>query len=67
MVRQVMPEFKTMKNVIIPCDSWYVKKNLVSIVDDLYSHVLDRRRFCLRSAPAGKAGKSPWNRRHMQP
>lgn len=34
MVRQVMPEFKTMKNVIILCDSWYVKKNLVSIVDE---------------------------------
>ena len=34
MVRQVMPEFKTVKNVIILCDSWYVKKNLVSIVDE---------------------------------
>ena len=34
MVRQVMPEFKTMKNVIILCDSWYVKKNPVSIVDE---------------------------------
>lgn len=34
MVRQAMPEFKTMKNVIILCDSWYVKKNLVSIVDE---------------------------------
>ena len=34
MVRQVMPEFKTMKNVILLCDSWYVKKNLVSIVDE---------------------------------
>ena len=34
MVRQVMPEFKTMKNVILLCDSWYVKKNPVSIVDE---------------------------------
>lgn len=34
MVRQVMPEFKIMKNVILLCDSWYVKKNLVSIVDE---------------------------------
>lgn len=34
MVRQVMPEFSRKKNVIILCDSWYVKKNLVSIVDE---------------------------------
>ena len=34
MVRQVMPEFSRKKNVIILCDSWYVKKSLVSIVDD---------------------------------
>ena len=33
MVRQAMPEFSNKKNVIILCDSWYVKKNLVSIVD----------------------------------
>ena len=34
MVRQVMPEFQKKKNVIILCDSWYVKQNLVSIVDE---------------------------------
>ena len=34
MVRQVMPEFSGRKNVIILCDSWYVKKNLVSIIDE---------------------------------
>ncbi len=34
MVRQVMPEFHAQKNVIILCDSWYVKQNLVSIVDE---------------------------------
>lgn len=28
MVRQIMPEFKTMKNVIILCDSWYVRMNI---------------------------------------
>ena len=28
MVRQVMPEFHAQKNVIILCDSWYVKQNL---------------------------------------
>ena len=34
MIRRVMPEFTAKKNVIILCDSWYVKKNLVSIVDE---------------------------------
>lgn len=34
MVRQAMPEFRSKRNVIILCDSWYVKKNLVSIVDE---------------------------------
>ena len=34
MVRQVMPEFNTKKNVIILCDSWYAKKDLVCIVDE---------------------------------
>mgnify|MGYP002526309696 CR=1 FL=1 len=34
MVRQVMPEFQEKKNVIILCDSWYVKQNLVSIVEE---------------------------------
>lgn len=34
MVRQVMPEFSRKKNVIILCDSWYVKKDPVSIVDE---------------------------------
>lgn len=34
MIRQVMPEFSSKKHVIILCDSWYVKKNLVSILDE---------------------------------
>lgn len=34
MVRQVIPEFSKKKNVIILCDSWYVKKGLVCIVDE---------------------------------
>ena len=33
-IRQVMPEFRNKKNVIILYDSWYIKKNLVSIVDE---------------------------------
>ena len=34
MVRQVMPDFAGKRNVIILCDSWYVKKDLVCIVDE---------------------------------
>ncbi len=34
MVRQVMPEFHGWKNVIILCDSWYVKKELTAIVKE---------------------------------
>ncbi len=34
MIRQVMPEFSGKNHVIILCDSWYAKKNLVSIVDE---------------------------------
>lgn len=34
MIRQVMPEFHSKDHVIIPCDSWYTKHNLVSIVDE---------------------------------
>ena len=34
MVRQVMPELRDKNNVIILCDSWYAKKNLVRIVDE---------------------------------
>ena len=34
MVRQVMTEFSQQKNVITLCDSWYMKQNLVSIVDE---------------------------------
>ena len=34
MVRQVMPVFSSQKNVVILCDSWYAKKDLVSVVDE---------------------------------
>ena len=34
MIRQVMPDFRKKKDVIILCDSWYVKKKLVSIVEE---------------------------------
>ena len=34
MIRQVMPEFHSKDHVIILCDSWYTKQNLVSIVNE---------------------------------
>ena len=33
MIRQVIPEFHSKDHVIIPCDNWYTKQNLVSSVD----------------------------------
>ena len=32
MVRQVMPEFAAKKQVVILCDSWYMKQDLISVV-----------------------------------
>ena len=40
LVCQVMPEFSPKKNVIILCDSWYMKQNLVSIIDKYENHAL---------------------------
>jgi len=34
MVRQVMPSLSDVRNVILLCDSWYAKKNLLCIVDE---------------------------------
>ena len=63
MVRQVMPEFGEKKNVIILCDSWYVKQNLVSIVDEYENLDLignarsDSVIYDLPPAPTGKKGR----------
>ena len=40
MVCQIMSAFSGRKNVILLCDSWYVKRNLVSIVDEYENHGL---------------------------
>lgn len=34
LVHQVMPSLSGVKNVILLCDSWYAKKNLVRMVDE---------------------------------
>ena len=63
MVRQVMPKFSRKKNVVILCDSWYVKKELVSIVDDYPNLDLignarsDSVIYNLAPAPTGKKGR----------
>lgn len=64
MVRQVRTEFREKKNVIILCDSWYVKKDLVSIVDEYENLDLignarsDFVIYYLAPAPTGKKGRT---------
>ena len=63
MVRQVMPEFHAQKNVIILCDSWYVKQNLVSVVGEYENLDLignaraDSVIYDLAPLPTGKKGR----------
>lgn len=63
MVRQVMPELSRKRNVIILCDSWYMKKGLVSLVDDYPNLGLignaraDSVIYDLAPAPTGKKGR----------
>lgn len=63
MVRQVMPELSGKKNVIILCDSWYVKKDLVCLVDeygnlDLVGNTrADSVIYDLAPEPSGKKGR----------
>ena len=63
MVRQVMPEFSQQKNVIILCDSWYMKQNLVSIIEEYENLNLignarsDSVIYDLAPAPTGHRGR----------
>ena len=71
MLRQVMPEFRDKKNVIILCDSWYVKQNLVSIVDEYENLDLignarsDSVIYDLPPAPTGRKGRPPKHGRRL--
>ena len=63
MIRQVMPEFRTKKNVVILCDSWYAKKDLVCVVND-YSNLdiicnarCDSVIYGLAPKPTGRKGR----------
>ena len=63
MIRQVMPEFRSRNHVIILCDSWYTKQNLVSIVDeypnlDLIGNArIDSVMYDLALAHTGRRGR----------
>lgn len=63
MIRRVMPEFTNVKDVIILCDSWYTKKNLVCIVEEYDNLNLignarsDSVMYDLPPAPTGKRGR----------
>lgn len=58
-----MPEFSAQKNVIILCDSWYAKKDLVCVVDE-YANLdvicnarNDSVPYDLAPHPTGKRGR----------
>ena len=63
MIRQIMPELSGKKNVIILCDSWYVKKDLVCLVDEYENLDLignartDSVIYDLAPEPSGKKGR----------
>ena len=63
MIRQVMPEFHSKDHVIIPCDSWDTKHNLLSIVDeypnlDLIGNArIDSVMYDLAPAQTGRRGR----------
>lgn len=63
MVRQVMPEFQNKRNVIILCDSWYVKSTMTALVDeyenlDLIGNArVDTAIYDLPPAPSRKRGR----------
>ena len=73
MVRQVMPAFASQKNVIILCDSWYAKKDLVSIVEEYQNlDVICNTRYDsviydLAPEPTGRKGRPAKHGRRLSP
>ena len=63
MIRNVMPEFQSREHVIILCDSWYTKQNLVCIVNeypnlDLIGNArIDSVMYDLAPAHTGRRGR----------
>lgn len=73
MVRQVMPVFSTQKNVIILCDSWYAKKDLVCVVNE-YTNLdiicnarYDSVIYDLTPQPTGKKGRPAKRGKRLSP
>ena len=73
MVRQVMSAFASQKNVIILCDSWYAKKDLVSIVEEYQNlDVICNARYDsviydLAPEPTGRKGRPAKHGRRLSP
>lgn len=71
MIRQVMPEFHSKDHIIILCDSWYTKQNLVSIVDeypnlDLIGNArIDSVMYDLAPAQTGRRGRPAKHGKHL--
>ena len=63
MIRKVMPQFQSREQVIILCDSWYTKQNLVCIVNeypnlDLIGNArIDSVMYDLAPAHTGRRGR----------
>lgn len=63
MVRHVMPEFCSKKNVIILCDSWYTKQELIAVIGEYPNLGLignarsDSAIYDLPPKPSGKRGR----------
>ena len=71
MIRQVMPEFHSKDHIIILCDSWYTKQNLVSIADeypnlDLIDNArIDSVMYDLAPAQTGRRGRPAKHEKHL--
>ena len=73
MVRQVMPVFSTQKNVVILCDSWYAKKDLVCVINE-YANLdiicnarYDSVIYDLAPQPTGKRGRPAKHGKRLSP
>ena len=73
MIRQVMPSLSSQKNVIILCDSWYAKKDLVCVVNEYTNLDLicnaryDSVIYDLPPQPTGKKGRPAKHGKRLSP
>lgn len=58
MVHQVMPVLSVQKNVILLCDSWYAKKELVCVIEEYVNlDIICNARYDLAPQPTDKRGR----------